>query len=429
MYTNQQTNPPTIPRNILENLLRICVTEAPFKNINGDIYVQKEGLAMGGPLSCTLANFYMCHVENNVLESLNIKPSIYARFVDDIFLEVRDENHLLEIKQKFHEESRLNYTHELSVNKKLPYLDVLIDGNNNDKYIQKVFTKPTKSDDCLNYDGDAPERYKTGVIKTLLHRAHKICNTEEGFNEECSRIKRLLVNNNFPNSLCDKIIKIFKEKKLNAMNPGSNTGSLEISINSTDNQGVSQSNISGRESNSDRITDSKNCVDIFYMNQYSKNYKVDEKVLRNIMKSHVWEINVKIKLVIYYKSKKTSDLIIRNNFTKGITPNHQKSHLVYQYVCNLGECKSLNNTYIGLTNCTLEDRLKQHRYKGSIFSHLVTVHGCRPEIDNLLRSTKILYMCDDRRKLPIYEALHIRKLKPTLNENLNNFECLSLDIF
>ena len=146
-------------------------------------------------------------------------------------------------------------------------------------------------------------------------------------------------------------------------------------------------------------------------------------------KSHVWEIHVKIKLVIYYKSKKTSDLIIRNNPTKGIIPIHQKSHLVYQYVCNLGECRSLNNSYIGLTNCTLEDRLKQHRYKGSIFSHIVTSHGGRPLIDNLLQSTKILYMCDDRRKLPIFEALFIRKLKPTLNENINDFECLSLDIF
>ena len=46
----------------------------------------------------------------------------------------------------------------------------------------------------------------------------------------------------------------------------------------------------------------------------------------------------------------------------------------------------------------------------------------------LLSNTKILYMCDDRRKLPIFEALHIRKMKPTLNENVNDFDCLSLGI-
>ena len=102
---------------------------------------------------------------------------------------------------------------------------------------------------------------------------------------------------------------------------------------------------------------------------------------------------------------------------------------MYEYVCNIGECKSLHNTYIGLTNCTLEERLKQHRYKGSIFAHMATVHGCKPKLDDLVRSTRILYTCDDRRKLPIFEALHIRKNKPTLNENVNDFECLSLAIY
>ena len=77
---------------------------------------------MGGPLSCTLANFYMCEIENKILDVPDTKPSLYARFVDDIFIEVRDENHLIELKNTFVNESGLNFTHELSVNNKLSFL-------------------------------------------------------------------------------------------------------------------------------------------------------------------------------------------------------------------------------------------------------------------------------------------------------------------
>ena len=49
---------------------------------------------MGGPLSCTMANFYLCHVENQIMEISSVEPSLYCRFMDDIFAEVKDESHL-----------------------------------------------------------------------------------------------------------------------------------------------------------------------------------------------------------------------------------------------------------------------------------------------------------------------------------------------
>ena len=164
----------------------------------------------------------------------------------------------------------------------------------------------------------------------------------------------MLVNNQFPNFLCDKIIQRFYHNKFTDVNSAGSHNGPEEAINSEDNIINNQSDPSGHVEQSDN----KECVEIFYLNQYSKNYKVDEKILRSILKRHVWEINVKIKLVIYYKSKTTSDLIIRNNISKAVVPPFQRSHLVYEYVCNLGECKSLQNSYIGLTNCTLEERLK-----------------------------------------------------------------------
>ena len=117
---------------------------------------------MGGPLSCTMANYYMAHIENRILSDPSLKPSLYARFIDDIFVMVRDENHMEALKEAFSNNSVLRFTHEMSVSNKLPFLDVLLEIKNG-KFYRSVYTKPTKSQDCINYNCEAPERSKQGL--------------------------------------------------------------------------------------------------------------------------------------------------------------------------------------------------------------------------------------------------------------------------
>ena len=49
---------------------------------------------MGSPLGPTFANFYMGKLENCIFQNQN-KPNIYARYVDDIFLEIQSEQQLI----------------------------------------------------------------------------------------------------------------------------------------------------------------------------------------------------------------------------------------------------------------------------------------------------------------------------------------------
>ena len=81
-----------------------------------------------------------------------------------------------------------------------------------------------------------------------------------------------------------------------------------------------------------------------------------------------------------------------------------------------------------MTNCSLSERLGAHRYKGSNFDHFRRAHNKSPNIADLINSSKILYFCDNRKNLPVYEALFIKKRKPTLNENTRDFSCLKLNI-
>ena len=97
---------------------------------------------MGSPLGVTFANFYMCDVENRVLLNQDNIPKIYCRYVDDIFVVVRDEAHLIHIKTEMERHSVLNFTYELSVNNKIPFLDIVEEGQT-DKYVTSVYRKPT----------------------------------------------------------------------------------------------------------------------------------------------------------------------------------------------------------------------------------------------------------------------------------------------
>ena len=310
--------------------------EAPFKHIDGSLYIQKDGVAMGSPLSCTIANFYMCELENKVLgENEELRPKIYCRYVDDIYVVTQDFDKLLALQQKLIDKSVLNFTREISIDNKLPFLDVLLDNSNNDNYATSIYVKPTKSQDCIDYECESPERYKLGLIKTLLNRAYKICSSREAYNQEKVRITKLLINNNFPNRVCDKIMQEFEVKKQRETD-NSTAGLSDIPDNGIINQ-LTTNSVDARVDG----TDISNKVKLYYRSQFHHNYRAEETALKRIIKRHVFEINIKIDFIIYYKSQKISNKIMKNNISAKSIRKSEKSHLVYEFTCNVGECMSL----------------------------------------------------------------------------------------
>ena len=108
-------------------------------------------------------------------------------------------------------------------------------------------------------------------------------------------------------------------------------------------------------------------------------------------------------------------------------PVGEKCHLVYEFKCQEGQCSALNNnSCVGMTNCSLKSRLTRHKYQGAIFSHFRVYHKKNPDIDTLLKSTKILYLCSSPILLPIIEALLIRTKKPNMNGK-NEYLGLNID--
>ena len=156
------------------------------------------------------------------------------------------------------------------------------------------------------------------------------------------------------------------------------------------------------------------------MNFMNPSYKKNEDAIKKILKNNVRVVNPNehYKLIIYYKSTKTRDLIMKNNLTPKLR-ELARTNLVYDFTCSIDACTHLpirERRYSGLTTCTLSRRLSLHLQKGAIQKHCESVHGRPITRKEIVSMTKARYYVSDIRKLEILEALIIRLEDPELNK-------------
>ena len=321
VYNHPTIPPPAISQNIMRELLTICTTEVPFRNINGDMYVQCDGLSTGSSLGPTFANFFMAEVENRALENLDVELALYGRYIDDIFV-ICEEEELIALKEEMMNISGLNFTIERSVDNKLPFLNVLVE-RTGDTVKSCVFRKPTDVGQCLNASSECPDRYKVSVVKGFLFRAKKLCSDRSSFLIELDRSKKILVNNGYSNRTVDIEIRKFLRKdstNVQAVTAAVTTAaattaeatSTAVTAAATTSAAAAATTTTTTVASE---TDSNPKHKVFYMNFMNPYYQKNESAIRSILKENVRVLNPNdhIQLIIYYKSMKTRDLIMKNN--------------------------------------------------------------------------------------------------------------------
>jgi hypothetical protein len=266
---------------------------------------------MGSPLGPTLAEYYMCHLENAVLSNENLKPEIYCRYVDDIFLIIEDSEKLISLKNSLELNSVLKFTYELGTNNALPFLDILVKSDAN-CFQTTVFRQLSDGGKIMNGKSECPERYNQSVLRAFISRAFKTCTNENDLSVELNNCKQLLVNNGYSNKAIDREITYHRTSRL-----------------------ASHSYVENNE----------NLQRIFYRNQMSEAYKIDERVIREMINRNVTLCNhSELKLCIYYKNSKIKNLIMSNNLAKK-TAVLQQSNVIYKYSCKQEDCELLPNMY------------------------------------------------------------------------------------
>ena len=98
---------------------------------------------MGGPASSIVAEIYMISIETTAITTADTPPRIWECHVDDVFSILRRYNleHFFQHINSLHPKPK--FTMEKEENSTIPFLDTLIQQNQDGTISVKVYRKPT----------------------------------------------------------------------------------------------------------------------------------------------------------------------------------------------------------------------------------------------------------------------------------------------
>ncbi|CAF3894475.1 unnamed protein product [Rotaria sp. Silwood1] len=166
-------------------------------------YRQIRGGAMGSAFTRTLANIYMLHWEQKLIQDQEADKEIYGRYIDDVFMTTNltfdQVKKRLENAHRKDPNIRISY----SIQSTIDFLDVTV-SNVNGQLKTTIFHKPAAEPYILPYTSDHPRNVYHNIPYAALLRAARICSNVEDFDIERIRIDLSLLLNEYPPSFVSK---------------------------------------------------------------------------------------------------------------------------------------------------------------------------------------------------------------------------------
>ncbi|XP_078357458.1 uncharacterized protein LOC144642366 [Oculina patagonica] len=199
----------TLTPSQITDLLNFVLRSTYFQ-YNGSIYEQREGAAMGSPVSAVVANLYMESFEEQAITSSSYKPKIWKRYVDDTFT-ILDRGSVDSFLQHLNnQQPSIRFTMETENDCKIAFLDTTVSREPDGRLTTSVYRKPTHTDQYLAYDSHHPQSVKRGIVKCLYDRAKRLVTKPSVISKEKKHLSSVLVSNGYPFSFLQKITKTRK---------------------------------------------------------------------------------------------------------------------------------------------------------------------------------------------------------------------------
>ena len=323
---------------------------------------------MGCPLGPTLKNFFMAHIENQLLcNGLESSPKLYLRYIDDIFAIFDDDQSCTKFLEKLNtQHPNIMFTLEHAKNT-IPFLDVEIKLNL-DKFDNWTWRKPSNTGLLLNFNAFCPKLWKKVLIFCLLNRAKTTCSTDYLFQKEVAYLKNLFYSNGYPIHFFNKTLCQFQNEK-------------------TDNK-------TGKE-----------FINLFIIPYLRKILKEFGLRIQSLIKKRF-----DTKITIVFKTTKVQE------YSK--TPLILNSKVFYKFICSF----DVNVTYIGTSSRHLSIRAGEHLNvsgsgKSAIKDHIRKCSSCKTQPNNM-KQFKIIRKCQTSYEAKIHEAVVIKRRNLVLNKQL-----------
>ena len=174
------------------DLMRMIPTMNNFE-FDSNHFIQLHGTAIGTRMAPAYANLFMGDIEEKLLAQFPLKPYLWWRYIDDIFMvwthgEDKLEDFINHINSLH---STIKFTHKFSKSH-ISFLDVTVSLDNNNKISIDLFVKSTDTHQYLLHTSCHPSHIKKSIPFSLALRIRRICSTTEKFQQRTNELLEFL---------------------------------------------------------------------------------------------------------------------------------------------------------------------------------------------------------------------------------------------
>ena len=378
MYKPKKVIDVPFNRDQMRTLLNLSIRDAPFRFQN-KIFKQTDGVAMGNPLAPIIADLWMQKIEEKLNKFSTNKPTIWLRYVDDVFCLFTIPNEkILEFHTRINRwHSNLRFTVDFESNCSIPFLDVLVTHKDH-SIVTSLYRKPTHTGLYMLWDSNQNRRYKLGLVKTLVIRIYRICSSKEIIEKELDVLRVTLNDNGYPPHIVRR--------------------------------GIAEGEALIRTMSNNKKDMDKDKKTIFFTMKY---YGQESVIFASRVKKSIKKLLPNLTVQFAFK-KHISIKSIFLPILKGKDEKKKEKNLVYSI-----PCKDCQKTYIGETARMKDTRMKEHKAKirtlasdSKIVEHILK-HKHDFDFDNV----KVLaHESDWRRRIIKESILSNRTLGKSINE-------------
>lgn len=189
---------------------KTCMGDSYFQ-FRDNFYKLSFGTSMGNPISPLIADLFMSKFEMR-LKCQNLLPRWWYRYVDDVVAVIKKSDVDKTLEMLNSQSATIKFTQVSEENGQLPFLDLLLIRNNENRIDVSVYHKPTSTQRFIPSTSHCPIQHKMAPFHSLAYRLCRLPLSLSNYIKEYDYIQKSAVVNGYERTDIDRIIKKHSDK-------------------------------------------------------------------------------------------------------------------------------------------------------------------------------------------------------------------------